>query len=78
MKRQLLILCLLAGCMTICASPESEDAAKEALAKADELIAYEQRTGNVEKEDQARWQKIVTLKNFSKTQEQLEEAEIQM
>ena len=78
MKRQLLILCLLAGCITICANPESEDAAKEALAKADELIAYEQRTGNVEKEGQARWQKIVTLKNFSKTQEQAEEAEIQM
>lgn len=79
MKRRLLILCLLIGSLTICASPtESEDAAKAAIAKADELIAYEQRTGDVEKEGQARWQKIVTLKNFSQTQKQAEEAEIQM
>ena len=79
MKRLLSILCLLIGCYTIYAGPtESEDAAKAALAKIDEQIAYEQRTGNIEKEGQARWQKIVTLKNFSQTNQQAKEAEVQM
>ena len=54
MKRLLSILCLLIGCYTIYAGPtKSEDAAKAALAKIDEQIAYEQRTGNIEKEGQA-------------------------
>ena len=79
MKRLLSILCLLIGCYTIYAGPtESEDAAKAALAKIDEQIAYEQRTGNIEKEGQARWQKIVTLKNYSQTDQQAKEAEVQM
>lgn len=45
---------------------------------ADQQIAYEQQQGNVEKEGQARWQKIVTLKNFSLTEMQAAEAEVQM
>ena len=55
-----------------------EDAAKAALAKIDEQIAYEQRTGDTEKEGQARWQRIVTLKNFSLRKKQEEEAGVQM
>ena len=79
MKRLLSILYLLIGCYTIYASPtESEDAAKAALAKIDEQIAYEQRTGDVEKEGDARWQRMVALKNYSLTKEQAEEAVIQM
>ena len=45
---------------------------------ADQQIANEQQQGNVEKEGQARWQKIVTLKNFSLTEMQAAEAEVQM
>ena len=45
---------------------------------ADQQIAYEQQQGNVEEEGQARWQKIVTLKNFSLTEMQAAEAEVQM
>lgn len=45
---------------------------------ADQQIAYEQQQGNVEKEGQARWQKIVTLKNFSLTEMQAAEANVQM
>lgn len=79
MKRLLSILYLLIGCYTIYASPtESEDAAKAALAKIDEQIAYEQRTGDLEKEGDARWQKMVALKNYSMTKKQAEEAEVQM
>jgi signal transduction histidine kinase len=56
---------------------KNEDAAT-ALAKIDEQIAYEQRTGDTEKEGQARWQKMLTLKNYSQTTKQAEEAEVQM
>ena len=45
---------------------------------ADQQIAYEQQQGNVKKEGQARWQKIVTLKNFSLTEMQAAEAKVQM
>ena len=45
---------------------------------ADQQIAYEQQQGNVEKEGQARWQKIVTLKNFSLTELQAAEAKVQV
>jgi len=57
---------------------DSKDAAEAALVAADQQIAYEQQQGNVEKEGQARWQKIVTLKNFSLTEMQAAEAEVQM
>ena len=70
---------LLIGCMMLYADPTAgEDAAKAALTKIDEQIAYEQRTGDTEKEGQARWQRIVTLKNFSMTKKQEEEAGVQM
>jgi signal transduction histidine kinase len=57
---------------------DSKDAAEAALVAADQQIAYEQQQGNVEKEGQARWQKIVTLKNFSLTEMQAAEAKVQM
>ena len=69
----------LIGCMMLYADAiKNEDAAKAALAKIDEQIAYEQRTGDIEKEGQARWQKMLTLKNYSQTTKQAEEAEVQM
>lgn len=61
------------------ASPtEGEDAAKAALAKIDEQIAHEQKMGNIEKEGLARWKKMLALKNYLLTQEQVDEATIQM
>ena len=70
---------LLIGCMMLYADAiKNEDAAKAALAKIDEQIAYEQRTGDTEKEGQARWKKMLTLKNYSQTTKQAEEAEVQM
>ena len=61
------------------ASPEkSEDAAKAALARIDVQISQEHLKGDVERESEARWQKMVTLKNFSMTKQQAEEAEYQM
>ena len=79
MKRLLSIFCLLIGCFTLYASPtESEDAAKAALAQVNAQIIYEQRGGNIEKEGEARWLKMVTLKNYSLTEEQAEEAVVQM
>lgn len=58
--------------------PKSQDDAKAALAEVDAQIAHEQERGDIGKEGEARWQKIVTLKNFSMTQEQAVEAGIQM
>ena len=79
MKRLLTIFTLLIGYLTLFASPtEGEDAAKVALAKVDEQIAREQKTGDIEKEGLARWQKMVTLKNSLLTQEQVDEAKVQM
>ena len=78
-RRLLLITGLLIGCMMLYADAiNNEDAAKAAIAKIDEQIAYEQRTGDTEKEGQARWQKMLTLKNYSQTTKQAEEAEVQM
>jgi tetratricopeptide (TPR) repeat protein len=56
----------------------SEDTIKRALAKIDEQIAFEQQMGDIENEGYARWQKMVALKNFSITKQQLDEATIQM
>ena len=79
MKRLLTIFTLLLGYLTLFASPtEGEDAAKAALSKIDEKIAHEQKTGDIEKEGLARWQKMVTLKNCLLTQEQVDEATVQM
>ena len=54
------------------------DAAKAALSHADSLIAQGRQSGDAEKEGLARWQKVVTLKNYSLTKEQLAETDIQM
>ena len=78
-RRLLLIFSLLIGCLLPGASqPKSQDDAKAALAEVDAQIAHEQERGDIGKEGEARWQKIVTLKNFSMTQEQAVEAGIQM
>ena len=79
LKRLLPILSLLTWCLTINASPtEGKDAAKAALAHVDSLIAQGRQSGDAEKEGLARWQKVVTLKNFSLTKEQAAETDIQM
>ena len=79
MRQLLITFCLLIVCLPLSASAkDSKDAAEAALVAADQQIAYEQQQGNVEKEGQARWQKIVTLKNFSLTEMQAAEANVQM
>ena len=79
MKRLLSIFCLLIGCFTLYAGPtESEDAAKAALARIDVQISQQQLRGDVEREGNARWQKMLILKNYSLTKQQAEEAEYQM
>ena len=79
MKRILTMISLLTWCLTFYASPtENKDAAKAALAQIDAQILQEQQNGNIEKESEARWQKIVTLKDFSQTKQLAEEADVQM
>ena len=79
MKRILTMIALLTWCLTFYASPtENKDAAKAALAQIDAQILQEQKNGNIEKESEARWQKIVTLKDFSQTKQLAEEADVQM
>lgn len=79
MRRINAILTLLVFCMMVHASQaDSKDAADAALAKIDIEIAEEQQSGNLEKESQSRWKKIVTLKNFSQTGELYNEAGVQM
>ena len=58
-------------------NPDGRDAEK-ALAQIDNQIAQYHQKGDTEKESEARWQKIQTLKNFSMTEKQAEEALIQM
>ena len=90
MRRLLSILCLLIGCFTLYAGPTeglrvgerssgmNEDAAKTALARIDVQISQQQLRGDVEREGNARWQKMLILKNYSLTKQQVEEAELQM
>ena len=80
MKRQLLLMTsLLIGCMMLYAGPTEGTETKEvALARIDTQIAYQRRMGDVEKEGEYRWERMVVLKNYSYTEEQLKEAEIQM
>lgn len=79
MRQLLTIFCLLIGYLPSFASAEeSREAAEAALTAADQQIAHEQQQGDVEKEGLARWQKIVTLKNFSLTEQQAVEAKTQM
>ena len=78
MKRLLTIIGFLTWWGLLYASnPDGRDA-EEALAQIDNQIAQYHQERNTEKESQARWQKIQTLKNFSMTEEQAEEALIQM
>ena len=57
---------------------EGTETKEVALARIDTQIAYQQRMGDVEKEGEYRWERMVALKNYSYTEEQLKEAEIQM
>ena len=79
MKRLLTIFGLLIGCTILFANQtENKDAAKAALARIDAQIRQEQQNGDIGKESEARWKKIVTLKNYSMTKELNEETEVQM
>lgn len=78
MKRLLTIIGFLTWWGLLYASnPDGRDA-EEALAQIDIQIAQYHQKGDTEKESEARWQKIQTLKNFSMTEKQAEEALIQM
>lgn len=78
MKRLLTIIGFLTWWGLLYASnPDGRDA-EEALAQIDNQIAQYHQKGDTEKESEARWQKIQTLKNFSMTEKQAEEAMIQM
>ena len=78
MKRLLTIIGFLTWWGLLYASnPDGRDA-EEALAQIDNQIAQYHQKGDTEKESEARWQKIQTLKNFSMTEKQAEEALIQM
>ena len=78
MRRLLTISILLLWWLTLYAGP-TEDKEPEAatLAEVNAQIAHEQQTGNIEKEGNARWQKIVTLKNLSQTEDLAAETEVQ-
>ena len=79
MKRLLTIFSLLIGCMMLYANQtESKEDAKVTLAEIDARIKQEQQKGDIENESQARWQKLVFLKNSSQTKALSEEAEVQM
>ena len=79
MRRFLTTLTLLLWWFTLNAiTSDKKISAKSALAEIETQIAYEQKTGNVEKEGQLRWQKIVTLKNLALTEQMADEAEVQL
>ena len=79
MRRLLTITIFLIRCFTLYAGPtDGKDAAKTALEAIDKQIALEQMNGNVREESEARWRKMVTLKNYSMTENQIQEAEVQM
>ena len=78
-KRLLAIISILTWCLLLSASPtDGEKAANAALEKVNGQIAQWQKEGDVKKEGDARWQKILTLKNFSYVNYMITEAEIQM
>ena len=79
MKRLLTIFGLLIGCMMLYANQtESKEDAIVTLAEINARIKQEQQKGNVKNESEARWQRIVFLKNSSQTMALNEEAEVQM
>lgn len=78
MKRLLTIIGFLTWWGLLYASNTDGRDAEKALAQIDNQIAQYHQEGDTEKESEARWQKIQTLKNFSMTEKQAEEALIQM
>ena len=80
MMRLLTMTFLLIRCLMLYAGPteNSKYAADTVLAAIDKQIADAQRMGDIEKESLARWQKMVALKNYSLTKEQVDEAQVQM
>ena len=79
MRRRILIIAFLVGSLMPCVSQtKEEDTARVTLAEIDAQIARETKSGDVEKEGLARWQKIVILKNSSLSKELADEAEVQM
>ena len=79
MKRLLTIIAFTTWWVTLYANPaDNKETAEAALAQIRAQIAHEQQTGNIEKESEARWQKILAMKNFSLTKELVEEADVQM
>lgn len=78
MRRLLTISILLLWWLTLYAGPtEDKEPETATLAEVNAQIAHEQQTGNIEKEGNARWQKIVTLKNLSQTEDLAAETEVQ-
>lgn len=79
MKRLLTIIAFTTWWVSLYANPaDNKETAEAALAQIRAQIAHEQQTGNIEKESEARWQKILAMKNFSLTKELVEEADVQM
>lgn len=79
MKRLLTIIAFTTWWVSLYANPaDNKEAAEAALAQIRAQIAHEQQSGDIEKESEARWQKILAMKNFSLTKELVEEAEVQM
>lgn len=78
-KQLLSTTSLLFWCMMLFAgSTGGGESAEAALAKVDMQIAEMHQRGELDRESQFRWQKMLTLKNFSLTKKQAEEAEVQM
>lgn len=80
MQRKLLIIIglLATGLSLFAASTEGKDAPEKSLSQIDSMIVHWQQKGNIGKEGEARWQKIVALKNSSLTGELFAESEPQM
>ena len=80
MQRKLLIIIglLATGLSLFAASTEGKEAPEKSLSQIDSMIVHWQQKGNIGKEGEARWQKIVALKNSSLTGELFAESEPQM
>ena len=78
MKRLLTIFTLLTCCLMLYSQPDKQDVIESSMMEMDAQIAYEHAKGDIIKEGQARWQKILTIKNLSLTKELADEATIQM
>jgi len=79
MRRLFTIVCLLTCSLALHAgSADKEEAAEAALADIDRQIEAARQEGDISKESDARWKKIVTLKNYSLTEQMADEASVQM